>query len=261
MRAGHSLSVAHTPPRDGAASTTVFFMHGAGGHAGQWRFIVPALRDAGLGVVAHDALGHGDSPAPREWRAYAGRAWVADLQALILRHGSARNVLVGHSYGCLVVLAALQAGVERPVERALLLAPPSTQARRRAPWLAYLPTPLLERLRPTLSAAFRCTAWGPDAPPALINEETVISDRNSFFAFKAMWRQWLRVDESRLHALHMPMQLWAGDADRITPPALARQLAQALPDAQLTVLPRCGHQVPLERPEAIVQALLFTQGG
>jgi pimeloyl-ACP methyl ester carboxylesterase len=243
------------PPRDGDAGTTVFLMHG-GGRAEQWRFVVPALRDAGLGVVAHDALGHGERPAPREWRAYAGDAWVAELRAVIERHGSACNVLVGHSYGCLVVLGVLQAGVARAIDRVLLLAPPSPEPMARAPAIAYLPVPVLERMRPQLSAGFRAAAWGPDAPVALVDEETVISDRNSLYVFKAMWRQWLRLDRQRLRALQLPVTLLAGEADRLTPPALAEQLVQVLPSAQLTVLPRCGHQMPLERPEAVVQALL-----
>jgi len=244
------------PPRDGDAGTTVFLMHGAGGRADQWRFVVPALRDAGLGVVAHDALGHGERPAPREWRAYAGEAWVAELRAVIERHGSARNVLVGHSYGCLVALGALQAGVARTIDRVLLLAPPSPEPLARAPAIAYLPVPVLERMRPQLSAGFRAAAWGPDAPLALVDEETAISDRNSLYVFKAMWRQWLRLDRARLSTLQLQVTLLTGEADQLTPPAFAEQLAQVLPNAQLTVLPRCGHQMPLERPEAVVQALL-----
>jgi pimeloyl-ACP methyl ester carboxylesterase len=248
------------PPRDGNAGTTVFFMHGAGGRADQWRFVAPALRDAGLGVVAHDAPGHGERLAPRDWRAYAGQAWVAEWRAVIERHSSARNVLVGHSYGGLVALGVLQAGVARAIDRVLLLAPPSPEPLARVPWIAYLPVPVLERLRPRLSAGFRAAAWGADAPVALVNEETVISDRNSFYVFKAMWRQWLHLDRARLSTLQWPVRLLAGEADRLTPPASAEQLAQVLPNATLTVLPRCGHQMPLERPDAVVQALLGQTG-
>jgi pimeloyl-ACP methyl ester carboxylesterase len=120
--------------------------------------------------------------------------------------------------------------------------------------------PVLERLRPRLSAGFRAAAWGPDAPMALVDEETVISDRNSLYMFKAMWRQWLRLDRARLSTLQWPVMLLAGEADRLTPPASAEQLAQVLPNATLTVLPRCGHQMPLERPDAVVQALLGQAG-
>jgi pimeloyl-ACP methyl ester carboxylesterase len=239
-----------------AAGTTVFLIHGAGGRADQWRFVRPALEAAGHGVVAFDAPGHGDRPAPREWRAYSGTAWVSELRAQFERHATARNVLVGHSYGCLVALGALQVGLARPVDRVVLTAPPSPEPMGRAPWFAYLPLPALEWMRPRLSAGFRAAAWGPDAPTALVDEETAISDRNSLYVFKALWRQWLQLDRARLSSLQLPVTLIAGAADRLTPPALARQLAQALPNATLTVLPRCGHQIPLERPQAVADAIL-----
>jgi abhydrolase domain-containing protein 8 len=254
VRDGRELNVVVVAPAT-AVNRAVFLVHGAGGRADQWRSVVPALQAAGHRVVAFDALGHGQSAQPRRWRAYAGVEWVADLQALIARYGAARNVLVGHSYGARIVLGALLHGVPN-VERALLLAPPAPETSRRSPWFTYLPVPLLERLRPKLSAGFRAAAWGPDAPMALVDEETVISDRNSLYVFKALWRQRLMQPASSLDALRLPITLLAGDEDRLTPVVGAKQLTRALADAVLTVLPRCGHQIPLERPDAVVRALL-----
>ena len=64
----------------------------------------------------------------------------------------------------------------------------------------HLPVPLLERLRPRLSAGFRLLAWGPDADPALVDEETRISDRNPLHVFKAQ----------TLHRLQLTPQALAG---------------------------------------------------
>jgi abhydrolase domain-containing protein 8 len=61
---------------------------------------------------------------------------------------------------------------------------------------------------------------------------------------------------SSLDALRLPITLLAGEEDRLTPVAGAEQLTRALAGAVLTVLPRCGHQIPLERPDAVVRALL-----
>jgi abhydrolase domain-containing protein 8 len=254
VRDGRELSVIVAEPATGV-ERTVFLVHGAGGRADQWRNVVPSLQAVGHRVVAFDALGHGQSAQPRRWRAYAGVEWVADLQALIARHGAARNVLVGHSYGARIVLGALSSAAPN-VERALLLAPPAPETSRRSPWFTYLPVPLLERLRPKLSAGFRAVAWGPDAPMALVDEETLISDRNSLYVFKALWRQRLMLPTSSLDGLRLPITILAGDEDRLTPAAGAMQLASALPGAVLTVLPRCGHQIPLERPDAVVRAML-----
>jgi abhydrolase domain-containing protein 8 len=71
-----------------------------------------------------------------------------------------------------------------------------------------------------------------------------------------MWRQWLLLDRPGLSSLRLPVALVAGDADRLTPPACSEQLARTLPNATLAVLPRCGHQIPLERPQAVADAIL-----
>jgi abhydrolase domain-containing protein 8 len=138
----------------------------------------------------------------------------------------------------------------------VLLAPPAPDAMRRVPWVAYLPVPLLERLRPKLSAGFRALAWGPGAPREMVDEETAVSDRNSLYVFKATWRQWLQLDAHALGRVRLPVQVLAGDADRLTPPEGARRLASALAQAELELLPGCGHQILLERPLRVLDAVL-----
>ena len=64
LRGQRSLRVLTGEPGAAASGTTVFLVHGAGGRAEQWRLIWPGLLEAGHRVVAFDALGHGDSPAP-----------------------------------------------------------------------------------------------------------------------------------------------------------------------------------------------------
>ena len=255
LRGQRSLRVLTGDPSGAASGCTVFLVHGTGGRAEQWRLVWPGLLAAGHRVVAFDALGHGASPTPRHWRSYAGPEWVADLRCLLDRETSATKLLIGHSYGSLIALAALLLP-GAPVERAVLLAPPAPDALPRAPRLAYLPVPVLEWMRPQLSAGFRAAAWGPDAATAMVDAETVLSDRNSLYVFKAMWRQWLQLAPLALAGLTTPVQILAGEADRLTPPAGAQRLSDMLPHAPLEVLPGCGHQIPLERPQAVVQAVL-----
>jgi len=254
LRPGRTLNVQVLEPTAAASGTTLFLMHGAGGRFAQWRRVAPAWQAAGHRVVGFDALGHGASPAPRTWAAYAVSEWVADLRALVAREGGVRNVLIGHSLGTRVVLQALLEGVLR-VDRALLLAPPGPAALPRPPWITYLPVPVLEWMRPKLSAGFRALAWAPEADPALIDEETAISDRNSFYVFKAMWRQPLAFKPTALARIAVPIQVLAGAADRLTPPAGAHALAALLRRASVSVVERCGHQLPLEAPEAVLHAL------
>jgi pimeloyl-ACP methyl ester carboxylesterase len=47
--------------------------------------------------------------------------------------------------------------------------------------------------------------------------------------------------------VRVPALVIVGDLDRLTPPASARKLAQALPQGELVVLEGAGHMAPMER--------------
>ncbi|MFD0529923.1 alpha/beta fold hydrolase [Kitasatospora arboriphila] len=62
-----------------------------------------------------------------------------------------------------------------------------------------------------------------------------------------------------LRGVRVPAAVIVGEADAVTPLAEARLMAEALPDAELTVIPSVGHLSSLEAPEtfnAAVRALL-----
>lgn len=54
-----------------------------------------------------------------------------------------------------------------------------------------------------------------------------------------------------LSALRLPTLIVAGAVDRISPPALSREMAALIPNAQLRVLADCGHLSPLEQPRQL----------
>lgn len=62
-----------------------------------------------------------------------------------------------------------------------------------------------------------------------------------------------------LAALRVPVAVVVGEYDALTPLAEARLMAEAIPDAELTVIPGVGHLSSLEAPEsftAVVRSLL-----
>ncbi|WP_407566423.1 3-oxoadipate enol-lactonase [Streptomyces sp. 184] len=59
-----------------------------------------------------------------------------------------------------------------------------------------------------------------------------------------------------LHRITAPTLVVAGRHDVATPPAHARALADGIAEAALVELPRTGHLAPVERPEAVLAALL-----
>jgi pimeloyl-ACP methyl ester carboxylesterase len=53
----------------------------------------------------------------------------------------------------------------------------------------------------------------------------------------------------------VPVKLWYGDADDITPPQMGRYLAERLPDAELTVYPGEAHMLVITHWEEILRSL------
>jgi pimeloyl-ACP methyl ester carboxylesterase len=66
-------------------------------------------------------------------------------------------------------------------------------------------------------------------------------------------------DQRRLDTLarlgDVPAAVLVGDRDRLTPPACARSIAEALPGTELTVYPGAGHMLILERHAEVSAAL------
>ncbi|MCU0566853.1 MAG: alpha/beta fold hydrolase [Oculatellaceae cyanobacterium Prado106] len=57
----------------------------------------------------------------------------------------------------------------------------------------------------------------------------------------------------QLQRLHQPCWVMAGADDRLTPPALAQQVQDHLPNSKFIILPDTGHMMPIEQPEPFYQ--------
>jgi 2-succinyl-6-hydroxy-2,4-cyclohexadiene-1-carboxylate synthase len=58
----------------------------------------------------------------------------------------------------------------------------------------------------------------------------------------------------RLGEIEIPTTVLAGERD-ISYCDLAARLSAMIPDASLTIVPDCGHSIPLERPEAVARQI------
>jgi len=58
-----------------------------------------------------------------------------------------------------------------------------------------------------------------------------------------------------LKGIRCPTLVLVGDSDELTPPERAAEIAEGIPDAELVVVPECGHLSTLERPAAVNHAL------
>ncbi|HEY5845925.1 MAG TPA: alpha/beta fold hydrolase, partial [Microlunatus sp.] len=91
----------------GTTGSLMVLAHGMGDSRQAYRFLIPALVEAGYRVAAVDLRGCGESSA--EWTSYTRTDIASDLVALV-RHLGGPAVLVGHSIaGGAVTIAAATA--------------------------------------------------------------------------------------------------------------------------------------------------------
>lgn len=64
------------------------------------------------------------------------------------------------------------------------------------------------------------------------------------------------LNSPRLHRVEVPCLVVHGEDDRVWPPENARYLAEHLPDAELELMPRTAHMLPLEQPRAFNKRVL-----
>ena len=234
---------------------TVVFLHGAGLDHTAWSQQSRWFAHHNYSVLALDLPGHGRS---------GGRALtsVADLAEVVIdvldAAGVAKAALVGHSLGSLIALetAARHAGRVRalglvgaaakiPVNDALLHASQNVVAEAISmivswgfgPRATFGPSP-----SPGLSlTGLACQVLGRAAPGVLHADLTACQTyANGLEAGNRVW---------------CPTVTVIGELDRMTPAGCGHKLVDAIPGARAVELPGIGHMIPMEAPDAVLQAL------
>jgi len=98
--------------------------------------------------------------------------------------------------------------------------------------------------------------------PATATKELVddvfqtINDRHRVLRILAMARSAIRHNMQKdLHKIHIPVGLIWGKNDKVTPPEVAMEFHQYLPESELVWIDKCGHAPMMERPEEFNIAL------
>jgi uncharacterized membrane protein YbhN (UPF0104 family)/pimeloyl-ACP methyl ester carboxylesterase len=212
--------------------------------------------------------GYGSSRLPAGGFAVNARAVLDDLDA----RGITRAVLVGHSYGGGVALAAA-ALAPRRVEAVILLAsvgpgcvngwdkllaaPGTGQlcalvAWRLTPriaraWLARTARRRGRPLRPDEHANWQ--VWGHPGRGRHPLWRTFLTEQ------RALLRE-LGELEHAIASVQAPVLLLADPRDTLVPLDTARRLARALPDARLQLIGGAGHHLPRRAPDAVADAIV-----
>jgi len=142
LRAPDGTSLAYDvypPATDQRPPATILWLCGWSDHRTRWQRPAQRLASAGYAVYVLDQRGHGDSGGLRGHLSRFSQL-LSDLQAfrrLVRLQQTAPQVLLGHSFGALVVLRYLETQPTDPVAAAVLSSPWISLAR---------PVPILKRI-------------------------------------------------------------------------------------------------------------------
>ncbi len=242
-------------------------LHGFTGSVDNWRPHFPALATR-YRLLAVDLLGHGRTSAPATPTRYAMDAAAADLAALLARLTSEPAHLLGYSMGGRL---ALYVALTYPAQvKSLYLESASPgledgEARRQR---QEQDEALADRIEQAGVPAF-VDFW--ETLPLFASQQRLPAHVRSRLRRQRLQNRAHGLASSlrgmgtgvqpslwsRLGELQMPVHLLVGALDSKFV-ALNRHMAQALPQATLTVVPDAGHAVHLEQPQRFQEWLLST---
>jgi pimeloyl-ACP methyl ester carboxylesterase len=201
--------------------------------------------------------------------AAVGEPWVADLTrddsvaemaARVLAEAPPRFALIGLSMGGYVAFEILRRAPERVARLALL----DTQARadteqakaRRRGLMRLAEKGEFRGVSPRLMPLFLHRDRLSDT--ALTGTVRAMAEDTGREGFLRQQTAIMGRPDSRpgLGSIACPTLVLAGREDAVTPPERQLEMAAAIPDATLVLVPRCGHLAPLERPDAVTRQLL-----
>lgn len=238
---------------------TVVLMHGIGGNRSNWQEQLVALA-AEFRAVAWDARGYGASDDYAE--ALAFPMFAADLERLLDHLDVASAHLVGLSMGGRIALDFYEAFPQRVASLVLCDTFPgydaSITAEQREKFIRSRKQPLIDGREPRdIASVVAPTLLSRSATPAalqrLVDSMTVLHKESYIKAIEAMTRY---EPVAKLSQVMVPTLVVCGEEDMLTPPAIAREMASLIPQAQLVLLRHAGHLSNIEQPAAFNTAVL-----
>lgn len=253
----------------GGGKPAFILLHGFGASVFSWREVLEPMGATGT-VVAFDRPAFGLTERPLSWERgdnpYTPEAHVALVVGLMDALGIENAVLVGNSAGGTVAVQTALAHPDRV--RALVLVDAAIYDGGGAPsWIRpLLNTPQIDRLGPLLARqisrrgdAFLESAWhdpGKITPQIRAGYREPLRAENWDRALWELTKASQRRDlEDQIVDLEIPALVVSGDDDRIVPVESSIRLAEQLPNAELVVIPDCGHLPQEECPQPFLEAV------
>ena len=253
--AGHK-TYAHTggKPFEGDAPVLVL-VHGAGMDHTVWQLQTRYFAHHGRRVLAVDLPGHGRS----DGMPVDSIAGIADwLIALLDALGVEKAALAGHSLGALAAVDCAARYPDRVSALALLGC---------APKMPVHPDLLAAAQNGDHLAFDLVTVWGYGRPAHLGGHRApgVWMTQGGTRLLEAGPNGALGIDLAAANAYQdglaraaevtCPAILICGDGDKMTPVKGAKQMHDVMADADIEIIPRAGHMMMIEKPDAALDAM------
>jgi len=241
-----------------AAQPAVVFIHAAGMDHTVWALQARYFAHRGRSVLAVDLPGHGRSGGALLHSIGAMASWLVKL---LDAAGLSSAALVGHSTGALIALEAAASAPARARRLALL----GVAARMPVHPDLQAAADGNRRLGPELVTSWghgRSGHLGGNPAPGLwmMGGSLQLIERAPAGALAADLAACNAYDGALAAAARVacPTLLLLGALDRMTPPAKAAPLADAIKTARTVILAGAGHMLMSERPDAVIDALRET---
>lgn len=239
----------------GGKGPETLLLHGVGGGAWVWHAVAPLLA-ARRRVLALDLRGYGESQWSEQGR-YTTDDHVEDVASVLASLGVASADVVGFSWGGLVGLA-LAARSEAVARLCLVdIGPSSPLSETDVMPLPYRSADMEDAVEGERSLAPRATPETLEATAALLTapaaEGGFVRKLDPYFLARWPFRADDRWEE--LRGLDRELLIVHAEESRVLPGEVAERMLEEAPRATLVRIPRSGHLVPIEQPEALAAAL------
>jgi len=251
-------------------ATALVLNDGIGCDGFVWRYLQPHLSEA-RPVVHWHYRGHGRSGPPQDRTRLTVPALAEDLRTVLDTEAVDRAVLIGHSMGTQVSLEFYRRAPERVAAMIFLcgsygrvthtfhgtdilsqVLPRVRDAARRHRGLARA---IWGRLPP--SVAYHMARLSGEVDAATIREEDfrqywehiAVMDPDVFL--ELLENAGEHTAEDLLPRIEVPCLVVAAEKDTFTPPALARAMADAIPEAEFFTIRGGSHAAPVEQPVTV----------
>ena len=234
----------------------IVFLHGMGLNAASWQYQLDAF-GKDYRAIALDLPGYGDSPALAE---VTFTHYAKVLDDFIRKHGLEKLILVGHSFGGMLVQEHL-ALYPNQIKAAVLYATSPAFGNPEGEWQQAF---IRARLKPfeegksmpelAEKMMMNMAGSGGTGEGLELAKSAMAATRDETFK-SSVWCLTTFDQRANLANIDMPTLLIVGEEDQNAPAPMMEKMASKIPSAEYVCLEKLGHLAHLENPTLFNDAL------